>query len=117
MNKYYYMREYLSKWASYDMPTQDPYSSGSGQNMAAEEAKKKLQAAGGTKGVAAGAGAGLLAGGVAAKLSRPFADKGSTFSLNPGKMNIRNASILGAGLYAGYKVNKRIRDRQRGAHG
>ena len=117
MNKYHYMREYLYKWASYDMPEHDPYSTSSAQNVAMQESKKSLQAAGGSKGLAAGAGAGLLAGGLAAKMSRPFADAGSKFSINPAKMNIRNTSILGAGLYAGYKVNKRIRDKQRGVHG
>ena len=119
MNKYHYMKEYLYKWASYDMPEHDPYSTSSAQNVAMQESKKKLQAAGGSKGLAAGAGAGLLAGGLTAKISRPFADAGSKFTVNPMKfkMNARNASILGAGLYAGYKVNKRIRDKQRGVHG
>lgn len=117
MNRYQYMREYLNKIASYDVPNQDTYSSGSAQYQAMEQSKKTLQAAGGSKGLAAGAGAGLLAGGLAAKMSRPFADAGSKFSFNPRKMNIRNASILGAGLYAGYKVNKRMREKQGGASG
>ena len=117
MNKYQYMREYLFKAASYEMPEQDVYSSGSAQNAGMQEAKKSLQSAGGVKGLAAGVGAGLLAGGAVSKISRPFADAGSKFSFRPSKMNIRNASILGAGLYAGYKANKYIRDKQRGANG
>lgn len=117
MNKYQYMREYLNKIASYDMPEQDVYSSGSAQNQQVQEAKKSLQSLGGAKGLAVGAGAGLLAGGLTAKMSRPFADAGSKFSFNPKKMNIRNASILGAGLYSAYKANKYVRDKQRGTHG
>lgn len=117
MNKYQYMRVYLQKQASYDVPAQDSYSAASAQRVAMDDTKQKIQAAGGSKGIGLGVGAGLLAGGVAAKLSKPFADKGSKFSFNPTKLNVRNASILGAGLYAGYKVNKAMRDKQRGARG